>query len=541
MNRNSFIDLRLPCLAIVALSFCISAFFLMLWLTASSPDWRELAALSMKANTGFSLCSAAVALFLLGCPGGEWKQNWRPLALLFALIPLCLGAASILEYWLQTNLGIDELLAYDVRNEESSLYPGRMSPIAAAGIFLLGVSILLNFARGRLVDELQQLISVVVILMSAFALTGYIMGVSALYKVGPFIRISKYTAICLILLSFAGLSVKSSSSLYRILTSSGPGGMMVRRLLPMAIFFPPLIGYLRLLGQRLGYYDISQGTSISVITYMSLFSGLILWSGRTLNRESKQRRAAEEKFLYDLEFHAKSLERAVQARDEFLSIASHELKTPLTSLKMQVQMQKRQMQKRGEAAEPQTASFFENADRQMSRLNRLIDDMLDIGRIESGKFNLSREEFDLAALVREVTSQMAAEAHAGEISFHLDVPASLGIVADRVRMAQVLTNLLSNARKYGGSHPIEVSLREESGKVILAVKDQGPGIEPKDQRRIFERFERAVPGTKVSGLGLGLFIVKKIATQHQGEVSVQSVPGQGATFRVELPRQAPDS
>lgn len=541
MEKESFIDLRRVCHVAVAASFVISSFFLMIWLSSSAQAWRDLAGISMKPNTSLCLTTCAVAMFLLCYTKDKESANrWRFPIFLLGFFAVCVGAATLMEYWTDRSLGIDEIIVRDVGNAESALYPGRMSPIAAGGIFLLGSLTLLTFSARPFIAWLHQALTIVLMLISIFAINGYILGVSALYQVGPFIRISPYTAICLLLLAFAGLIVSGRSSVLRLVTSQTPGGMAIRRLLPMAIFLPPLIGTARLYGQRAGYYDLSQGTSISVITYMVLFSALIYRSGRALNYAFEEKVAAEQKFLSDLEFHAKSLERAVHARDEFLSIASHELKTPLTSLKMQVQMQRRFRAKQSnlENQDSKMAQFFDLAERQIMRLSRLIEDMLDIGRIETGKFRLHLEQFDLVALIKEIANQMSAEFHAAGSELELKMPPALMVQADKVRISQVLMNLLSNSCKYGAGSPVQLRVEENlSGEMILiSVQDHGVGIAPVDQKRIFERFERAVPGNHVSGLGLGLFIVREIMDQHHGRISLSSKMGEGSRFTVEFPR-----
>ncbi|HSP78171.1 MAG TPA: HAMP domain-containing sensor histidine kinase [Myxococcaceae bacterium] len=168
----------------------------------------------------------------------------------------------------------------------------------------------------------------------------------------------------------------------------------------------------------------------------------------------------------------------------------------------------------------------------------LIDELLDAGRITSGRLRLEREEVDLAALVREAVGRMSESfVRAGcEVLLFAELPVSGRW--DRVRLEQVVGNLLSNAAKYGRGQPVEV--RVEAVDEILArlmVKDGGIGIAPEDQARIFERFERAVTGNQFHGLGLGLWITRQIVESHGGRILVHSTPGVGSTFSVELPRR----
>ncbi|MFL5343611.1 MAG: ATP-binding protein [Hyalangium sp.] len=229
------------------------------------------------------------------------------------------------------------------------------------------------------------------------------------------------------------------------------------------------------------------------------------------------------------------LEQAVRARDEFLSLASHELKTPLTSLMLQTQLLQRRLE-RGEPLPPAAArKLLDQTARQTQRLARLVNDMLDISRISAGKLSLERETFDLVALASEVVVKLGpqlSEAHC-QVSIRAEGPV-VG-VWDQYRLEQVLTNLLTNAARYGAGTPVELSVRRLEGQAELRVSDQGRGIAQADQERIFRKFERAVGGHEVSGLGLGLFIVQEIVQMHGGTVRIQSELGQGATFIVLLP------
>jgi signal transduction histidine kinase len=164
-----------------------------------------------------------------------------------------------------------------------------------------------------------------------------------------------------------------------------------------------------------------------------------------------------------------------------------------------------------------------------------VDSLLDISRINAGRLDFELAEVDLAAVVREVASRFSEEA--SRAGCPLSVRAENPVVGrwDRNRVDQVVTNLLTNALKYGAGSPVELLVRQEATHATLEVKDQGIGIREQDRHRIFERFERAVPHEHYSGFGLGLWIVNEIVTGLGGAVTVDSHPGQGAVFRVQLP------
>ncbi len=228
---------------------------------------------------------------------------------------------------------------------------------------------------------------------------------------------------------------------------------------------------------------------------------------------------------------------AVRARDEFLAIASHELKTPLAALRLQVDSLLRMA---GRLEEPKdvveaTNAKLHGAARQVARMGRLIDELLDVSRMAGGRLRLEVEPVDLAAIVHDVAGRFAEElARAGcELRILADAPVRGRW--DPARIDQVVSNLISNAIKYGAGKPIEVEVAEENGLARLTVRDHGIGIAPENLRRIFQRFERAVSSRHYGGLGLGLYIVRTIVAAHGGRIEASSEPGAGATFTVFLP------
>jgi PAS domain S-box-containing protein len=229
---------------------------------------------------------------------------------------------------------------------------------------------------------------------------------------------------------------------------------------------------------------------------------------------------------------------ALEARDEFLSIASHELKTPLSSLKLQAQLMKRGIARQdGRIYEPaRVARLVDETDRQTERLTRLIDDMLDIARIRTGRLSIHPEPMALDELVREVVERMRPQLVAAGTHVGLECAERVEGQWDRLRIEQVLTNLLTNAQRYGEKKPVTVRLERRDSQAHLSVRDQGLGVPPESQERIFERFERGISANEVSGLGLGLFITRQIVEAHGGRIWVESEGlGDGSTFHVELP------
>jgi two-component system, OmpR family, sensor kinase len=229
------------------------------------------------------------------------------------------------------------------------------------------------------------------------------------------------------------------------------------------------------------------------------------------------------------------LEEALRTRDELLSIAAHELRNPMHALLLQI------------SAALQVARRKSDADiiRRLERLRYVVDRyvkratvLLDACRMNAQRYELHADLIDLAAIVRDVSESYAAEAVFHHCELHFAVPERMMGCWDRLAMEQVVSNLLSNALKYGAGSTVEISLESEAGNSVrLRVRDGGTGIAPQDQPRIFDRFTQVAQGSeRRGGTGLGLWIVRMLVEAHGGAITVASERGRGATFTVVLPR-----
>jgi signal transduction histidine kinase len=232
------------------------------------------------------------------------------------------------------------------------------------------------------------------------------------------------------------------------------------------------------------------------------------------------------------------VQQAVRLRDDFLAVASHELKTPLTSLNIQVETLRNLVDRERLAAFPQDQlkRMLKMSAEQLKSLSKLIEGLLDVSRITAKGIVLGqKEEVDLSQLVREVAGRFEPQLQASHCPLELRAEQSVTGRWDRTRVEQIVTNLLTNAMKYGAGKPVRLEVTRQEQMALLVVQDFGIGIAAEDRERIFWRFERAVPVQRFGGLGLGLYIAREIARAHGGTIRVEGEPGVETRFIVELP------
>jgi signal transduction histidine kinase/ActR/RegA family two-component response regulator len=405
---------------------------------------------------------------------------------------------------------------------------------------LIGASLLaLNWktARGFRPAEVACAVTVVIAILSLVAYSHYLIG---FYTTRSYTPASLLTSISFFLLATGILLARADRGTLAIIVSETAAGMLARRLIPLAILLPILIGALRQTAERAGLYDPTFGAAHSATTFMVLFFAAIWWTTRMLFRIDTNRMLAEgarqqqEEQVRQLNIEKIAAERASQAKDDFLAVLSHELRTPLTpalaAASYLAEHEDLSPQLREEVTAIRTSVQLEA---------RLIDDLLDLTRITRGKIELHLEIVDVHGLLRN-SLEIARD---NILEKQLDLVVDFGaerhhVWADAVRLQQVFWNLINNAVKFSKKNGrITIRTANDHGRFVFQITDTGVGIEPEQLDRIFRAFEQGERSIsrRFGGLGLGLTISKRLLELQGGTITVHSEGlNRGASFKLSL-------
>lgn len=440
--------------------------------------------------------------------------------------------------------------------QSAQALPGGPLPVYAGSAFLVIIlAIALAAAPGRRRMNAARMLAAA----SAALLFIAAIGISfrLLLALPPLVSVSLPALTGLLLLAYAVVAVRPDARLLARLTAERPGAVMIRRLFPAALILPLVIGWLEVAAEGRGIIDSAFGAVLQTVVTMIALGALVLWGARRLDRMDARRDEAEQALRgayaeLDQRVEARTAElerlmaveqrlrvdaeRANRAKDEFLAIVSHELRSPLNALRGWGFLLGSAKTPDAELIERATQAIKRNVDHQA----RLIEDLLDTSRIMSGKLNIERRPVSLMEVVQPAVESMRQSAAAKRITVVFDkAQPPIPIEGDAARLHQIAVNLLTNAVKFtpeGG----EVTVRVESaaGLARLSVSDTGSGIAPEFLPRVFDRFTQADTSTtrRYGGLGIGLALVRHLAELHGGTVTARSEGvGRGSTFTVELP------
>jgi signal transduction histidine kinase/ActR/RegA family two-component response regulator len=493
-------------------------------------DWNN-EGISMFPNT--ALCAALSGTALLLLVSKKQSSRSRTMSRALAAFVATIGGLTLLEHITDVNFGIDTLLFDKAWGQKASAAPMRMGPPASVSFLILGAALLLAQLRGesrRFASELALL----VVAIASLSLIGYWFGADKLFGVARTTGIALQTSTMLAALGLGLMAAVPEHGIVASLRRDDAGGTVMRRLILPIIVVPLVLGWVRILGQQAGLYDMAFGTAIRTLIEVILLIALLWWTASGISRHALAARRAEQALRESEE----SLKQADRRKDEFLATLAHELRNPLAPIGNALEIIKH-----ADGNSEMMHVARDTMHRQFGQMVRLVDDLLDVGRITRDRLELRQERVELATVIHQAIDTCRAMAEAAGHKIGVSLPTTpIWVFADPVRLTQVFSNLLNNGCKFtepGGS--ISISTQREGDEVLVSVTDSGVGIAPGELDRIFEIFEqvdRTLERTR-GGLGIGLTIVKRLVELHGGEIAVKSDGhGAGSTFVVRLPTVA---
>jgi signal transduction histidine kinase/ActR/RegA family two-component response regulator len=484
-------------------------------------DWTN-SGISIQPNAAVAVVAAALSVLLL-------RAGLSSPARLLGVLVAVVGGTVLFQYATATNLGIDGLLLFGrTWGNDRVVVPGRMGPPGAVSWTMIGLAIVLASIRSckwpRVTSPVFALIATAIGFLS---LIGYLYGASALYTVPALTAIALQTSTFIVAISLAVVLGIPEHAPLRLLEDDTAAGALTRRVVPALIVVPILLGTIRLWGEQRGLYDLAFGTAVRTLAEIVLLSGLLWWAANTISRQAHARRLAEEQLV-------ESLRDADRRKNKFLATLAHELRNPLAPVRNAVALLKSRTHR-----DPLVDRVSEVIERQIALMARLMDDLLDIGRITNDRLELRRERVDLVAIVRDAVEMCQPLIQRGghEVSVMAPEP-SIVVEADPARLGQVFGNIVNNACRYmAAKGQIWVTVERTGIGAVVTITDTGMGIPPELLSTIFEMFSQVDRTNRLhGGLGIGLHLVKRLVEMHGGHVSAHSEgPGLGSRFTVRLP------
>ena len=467
----------------------------------------------MNPVTAVCFIASAAALLLVRKHKPARLRRWEKL--LLGLAVAATGALVLGRYIFHINFMPDRALfssKLDIIGGGIDK-PNAMAPNAALGFVLIGVSLIFFDTKSKIARALSQSLALTVAFLSIIAVLGYVYDNKALLEFKTFIPIAVNSAVCFLLLSIAILCARPEQGFMKLFSSEGGAGFVMRRLLVPAVLLPTTLGWLRLWGQRADLFNTEIGVALTIAANIFLGCVLVWIAGYVLDKKEHE------------------IDRA---KDEFLSLAAHQLRTPATGAKLAI------AELGEETAGPLTAQqkkFVKIAAEACEQETRLIDNLLNVARLDAGRLILQKEPTDLGELVRGVVEEQKPVINSRHQRIKLTAP-PLKAVADAERLRMAIENMVNNASKYtpeGGE--FSVAVRHAGNKAFIEVSDKGVGMSPDDIPKIFNKFTRLNnPLSKGrGGTGLGVYLTKKVVDLHGGKLTVTSRQGKGSRFTIELP------
>jgi signal transduction histidine kinase len=497
-------------------------------------DWRN-DDIAMFPNPAICAMLLGVGLLLVkGLHFADWKYN---VARAFAGIVALVAVLTMFEHATGTNLGIDTLIADKPWGQGASVSPMRMGLPASTSLLVLGAGLILS-TFGADLRRIASGLAILVVAITSLSLIGYWFGSNELFGIALYTAIAWQTSTIIAALAIGLIASVPERGLAAALRRDDAGGAVLRRLIVPVIGVPLLLGWMVVVAEGAKLYDLQFGTAIRTVMEIVLLVSLLWWTVEGISRHAAAARKAEralresEQRYREIAAAAKDADRR---KDEFLATLAHELRNPLAPIGNAISLL-RIGGMNGDVAQ----QAHDTIERQFSQMVRLVDDLLDVGRITRDKLELRKEPVELGPIIQQAAEATRPAAEAAGHELQLSLPGErVWVDADAVRLGQVFVNLLNNACKFSErAGTIAFSAEPVDSQVTVTVKDTGIGIAPEKIETIFDMFEQADKSLERArgGLGIGLTLVRRLVELHGGNVTARSDgPGRGSEFVVRLP------
>lgn len=457
-----------------------------------------------------AICFLLISSIIIVINKGSIGRIYR-LVMYSVLVFVCLVAISrFIHIFGGIDLGLDQIFFREkLLNVSIQFSKNRIAPNTALNLILVSFS-LFHLIRGKKYG-MAYMWGFLTFSISLFAILGYAYSVKNLYGFLAYTPMALNTACCFFLISLCLFLTTPTEGIMKIVSSTSPAGITARRLIPLVVILPAFLGWLRVYGANNGWFGTEFGLALLIIILIMIFLSILVALLHKLN-------------IVD------------QAKTEFVSLASHQLRTPLSAINWYSEML---LSDDAGKLNPQQKEFVDEIAHGNKRMVQLVNSLLNVSRIDLGTFAVEPEPTDLGEILKSVLEELKPHIVDKKIIVKLTCPNDLPVAhVDPKLVRIVIQNLLSNAVKYnreGGT--IEVLLSEDKDSMYLTVSDTGFGIPKKQQNKMFTKLFRAdnVTVKAIEGTGLGMYVVKAIIEQFKGEIAFTSEEDKGTTFTVKLP------
>jgi signal transduction histidine kinase len=497
----------------------------------------------IKSNVAVAFILIGLAIFIILTRGSNPKYNL--IGKILALLVFLIGILTLSEYILGLNLGIDQLFFKEAVGAFNTSSPNRMAFNAAVNLVLAGLAVMIIDVKTDHGHDLYQGLAFLGGVVSILALLGYSFNATILYHLPPFTGIAIYAAATFVLVFSAILLANPEKGFMKLLVSNTLGGYFARRVLPLIIIVPLVLGFLVKLGINYGFYDYSFANALLIffiILFLTVILGITSYSVRNIEKERNKVNEDLKKSKMELEKAKEDLEQKVKERtialetsnnelEHFAYATSHDLKEPLRMITSFLQLLERKYEN---DLDEDAHEYIGYAVDGAKRMDGMINDLLEYSRVTSEErvFN----NLDTQKILDEALLNLkVAVDESGAMVTHENMPVVKG---DEKLMVQLFQNLIGNAIKYCDTNKIpeiHVAAKIEDDHYLFSVSDNGIGMDSKYLTKIFTIFQRLHGNDEYNGTGIGLSIAQKIVKQHGGDIWAESTLGKGSTFYFTIP------